>query len=137
MGIENREPEEDTGAIQTFSVTGPDDSDMELENPDVQTGREMTGDFNAAEVMAMETAWMNAAKEYERQQKEQKNYPRIDVMIEKNCLVSYTGHMEDFPTETFQEIIDKVVVARLDIEQLINERVKNMPKDSFEQSGYQ
>ena len=131
-----REPEEDTGAIQTFAVTPPDDGDIDIENPDVETSKEMLVDFNAAQAIAMETAWLNAASEFQKQQKEQKNYPRIDVMVDKNCLVSYTGHMEDFPANDFQEIIDKVIVARIDIEQIVNERVKHMPRDKYEQTGY-
>jgi len=137
MGIVNREAEEDTGAIQTFAVTDPDDPDMLIENPDLTVNKEMPGDYNAAEVMALETVMLNAQKDFIKSQKEQKNYPRIDVMIEKNCLISYTGHMEDFPAEEFQTLVDKTIMARIDIEGLVNERVKNMPKEQFEQTGYQ
>lgn len=137
MGYQNREPEEDTGSVQTFAVTEPDNADMDVENPDLMVDKQMQGDYNAAEVMAIETAMINAQNEYIKSQKEQKNYPRIDVMVDKNCLISYTGHMVDFDYEGFMEIIDKVLMARIDIEALVNERVKNMPKQQLEQTGYQ
>jgi len=113
MGIVNREAEEDTGAIQTFAVTDPDDPDMLIENPDLTVNKEMPGDYNAAEVMALETVMLNAQKDFIKSQK------------------------EDFPAEEFQTLVDKTIMARIDIEGLVNERVKNMPKEQFEQTGYQ
>ena len=136
MTYENREAEEDTGAIQTFKVKD-DNPDIDVENPDVVNAREMENDYQAAEIIAIETAWMNATNEYAKTQKEQKNYPRIDLMVDKNCLISYTGHMVDFPAEEFQMMVDKVIMARLDLENIINERARDAPHPVYEQSGYQ
>ena len=137
MTYEAREPDEDTGVIQTFNVTGDSDPDADLENPDMTVSKEIPADYNAAELMAAETAWLNVQNEFVKSQKEQKNYPRIDVMVDKNCLISYTGHMEDFPADEFQDLVDKAIVARIDLDRLWNERIINGPRPAFEQSGYQ
>lgn len=136
MTYENREAEEDTGAIQTFKVKD-DNPDIDVENPDVLNMREMENDYQAAEIIAIETAWMNATNEYAKTQKEQKNYPRIDLMVDKNCLISYTGHMADFPAEDFQMMIDKVIMARIDLDRLWNERIIKGPREVPGITGYQ
>ena len=137
MPYTNREPEEDTGSVQTLRVTEPDTADVDVENPDIHIDKEMPVDYNAAEVMAVETAWINAQNEFIKQQKEQKNYPRIDVMIDKNCLISYTGHMADFPAEEFQLLVDKAIMARIDLDRLWNERIIKGPREMLGITGYQ
>lgn len=137
MAYDNREPKEDTGAVQTFNVTAPDDADIDLVTPDLEVKKEMEVDYEAAEVMALETAMINAQNEFVKSQKEQKNYPRIDVMVDKNCLISYTGHMEDFPAEEFQLLVDKTIMARIDLDCLWNERVIKGPREPLAPMGYQ
>jgi hypothetical protein len=52
---------------------------------------------------------------YDSRQNTEKNYPRIEVLVDTNCLVAYTGPMEYFDKGYFLDIIREMVEGRLEI----------------------
>ena len=66
--------------------------------------------------MVLEKLINKIAKDfYEARHNTEKNYPRIEVLVDTNCLVAYTGPMDTFDKGYFLDIIREMIDGRLAI----------------------
>lgn len=49
------------------------------------------------------------------------NYPRVEVLVDKNCLLTYTGPIEDFDQGYFQSLLDQTIRGRLEMDDNVDD----------------
>jgi hypothetical protein len=127
--IKSRELEGQDRSVELMEVsqnTEPTltaDPDAEIEQDGVESK-----DIHPMERMSEETVAAFIEHQNEMARKNG-SWPRVETLIDKNCLVTFTGPMEFFDVAAFQGIIQQVVDARQKLEFIRAEAIKHLPKD--------
>jgi hypothetical protein len=87
----------------------------------IQTGESVT---ETGFVVAIEQAMLGLAIEMAELRKEvmqetaagRRTYPRLELLIDSNCLISFTGPLADFDQDYFKGLVSDLVAARMSLD---------------------
>jgi hypothetical protein len=113
--VTNEEQQHSVDEVLLFG----DDEEIIRENPDIDA--KQSAQYDGVRFKALERAVaMLAQSFYEYRERAAEsgvtNYPRIEVLVDTNCLVTFTGPLDEFDKEYFLTVLDMTIEGRLGIE---------------------
>lgn len=118
----NQVPDEQQSGVDTFLLMGEDEDSVTV-NPDMTAN--IAEDRDGVRLVAIEKAVSQLAFEFYKSRESNKsgpiNYPRVEVLVDTNCLITYTGPIEKFDRDYFRQLLDQTINGRLALEDRKNE----------------
>jgi len=105
-------------------------SDEEITKMAQEIGLAQQKDYTGVKLEAIEKAMFDMAQRFEsfRTETPRGAWPRIEILIDSNCLVTYTGPMEQFDKPYFMELLQETIAGRLDMTKTMGEAMKGVAK---------
>lgn len=118
-------PEQQTSIEELIMPT-----DEEITKMAQAIGMSQQKDYNGVKLEAIEKAMYDMAERFEafRTDTPRGAWPRIEILIDNNCLVTYTGPMEHFDKPYFMELLQETIAGRLDLTKTMGEAMKGVAK---------
>jgi len=128
----SRNGEEQQYSVEEVAV--PAQTEIGVAEPDICMG---TIPANGTEIQAIALSVMELGQAFDQlrtlygrlAEESRKNYPRIEVLVHKNCLITYTGPMNDFDEEWFESLVQQAIDGRKEIAGIEPVPVEPRPED--------
>jgi hypothetical protein len=97
-----------------------EDEDIIREAPDIEANQSAEAD--GVRIKALERAMAALAQRFyqfraDAADEGSRNYPRIEVLVDTNCLITFTGPMNTFDKNYFMALLDTTIEGRLALEE--------------------
>jgi len=110
----NQVPSEQQHSVDELMLFGNDEQ-VHRENPDIEAG--IPEEQDGVRFVALEKAVGELAYEFYKHRADANkgpvNHPRIEVLVDTNCLLTFTGPLEHFDKEYFQNLLSQTIEGRL------------------------
>lgn len=106
-------------------------SDEEVTKVLQTLGLSQTSDFNGVRLEAIEKAMYSLVEGFDafRHETTKGAWPRVEILIDSNCLVTFTGPMDKFDKEYFMSLVQETIAGRIDLTKAQGEAMRNAPKE--------